>query len=51
MSTSRDYYKLAEQQRTRAMSPDEVGDNVAIIIVCALIGLGLWWYDVSVWAP
>ena len=51
MSASKRFYRFAEQQRTRAMTPDEVGDNWAIIIVCALIGLGLWIWDVSVWTP
>ena len=51
MSASKDYYRLAEQKRTKAMCPDEAGDNVAIIVLCSVIGLLLWIFDVVMWTP
>lgn len=45
----KDYYRLAEQQRTKAMTPDEVGDNVAYMVIGALVCALLWWFDVAMW--
>ena len=49
MRTSTDYSKWAEKKRKRDMSCDELGDNLAHIVIGALICAVLWWYDVAVW--